>query len=55
MAARYNLITTGGSDYHGIDETTEIMLGDAGVPKECGENLIKAARARGVKLPVQFE
>jgi predicted metal-dependent phosphoesterase TrpH len=55
MAARYNLITTGGSDYHGIDEATEVLLGDAGVPGECGENLIKTARVRGVKLPLQFD
>jgi predicted metal-dependent phosphoesterase TrpH len=55
LAYRYNLIPTGGSDYHGIDESTEVMLGDAGVPKECGDNLIKAARIRGIKLPSQFE
>jgi predicted metal-dependent phosphoesterase TrpH len=55
MAARYNLIPTGGSDFHGIDEATEVMLGDAGVPKECGENLIKEARLRGIKLPPQFD
>ena len=27
------------------------MLGDAGVPRECGENLIRLARERGLKLP----
>ncbi|MCL2707335.1 MAG: PHP domain-containing protein [Dehalococcoidia bacterium] len=51
MARRHNLISTGGSDYHGIDETTEVMLGEASVPAECAENLILAARERGIKLP----
>jgi len=54
LAQRYKLIATGGSDFHGIDESTEVMLGDALVPKECGQNLIRLARERGLKLPVQF-
>jgi hypothetical protein len=54
LAHRYKLIPTGGSDFHGIDETTEVMLGDAGVPRECGENLIRLARERGIRLPSQF-
>jgi predicted metal-dependent phosphoesterase TrpH len=54
LAYRYKLITTGGSDFHGIDEATEVMLGDARVPQECSQNLIRLARERGCKLPVQF-
>ncbi|MFA5240596.1 MAG: PHP domain-containing protein, partial [Phycisphaerae bacterium] len=54
LASRYKLIATGGSDFHGIDETTEVMLGDARVPQECAENLLRVARERGVKLPAQF-
>ena len=54
LAHRYKLIATGGSDFHGIDEATEVMLGDACVPRECGENLIRLARERGVKLPEKF-
>ena len=54
LAYRYKLITTGGSDFHGIDEATEVMLGDARVPRECSQNLIKLARERGCKLPAQF-
>jgi predicted metal-dependent phosphoesterase TrpH len=54
VAHCYNLITTGGSDFHGIDETSEVMLGAANVPVECGENLIRAAREHGLKLPVGF-
>jgi hypothetical protein len=55
MAHRHKLIPTGGSDFHGIDAATEVMLGDAGVPRECGENLIRAARERGIRLPAQFD
>ena len=51
LARYYGLIATGGSDFHGIDEATEVMLGEAKVPAECGENLIRIARERGIKLP----
>ena len=55
LAYRYKLLATGGSDFHGIDEAAEIMLGDAGVPRTCGENLIRLARERGLKLPAKFD
>jgi hypothetical protein len=55
LASKYKLMATGGSDFHGIDETIEVMLGDAHVPPECGRNLIKTACERGVKLPAGFE
>lgn len=51
LARYFGLIATGGSDFHGIDEATEIMIGAADVPAECGESLIHTARERGVKLP----
>ncbi len=40
LANRYNLITTGGSDYHGLDNSTETMIGGADVPTESAEQLI---------------
>ena len=43
LADRYNLITTGGSDYHGLDAATETMIGGAGVPLEAAERLIALA------------
>ena len=46
LADKYKLITTGGSDYHGIDENTETVLGDAGVPVECAGQLINMAQDR---------
>lgn len=43
LADKYDLIATGGSDYHGIDDNTETMLGGAGVPPESAERLIALA------------
>ncbi|MCL2140813.1 MAG: PHP domain-containing protein [Dehalococcoidia bacterium] len=51
LARRYNLIATGGSDYHGVDEATEVMLGEAEVPVDCAQSLIQEARLRGLALP----
>lgn len=53
LADKYNLIATGGSDYHGLDDSTETMLGDANVPSEAAERLISLAtqqEQRSVKL-----
>lgn len=50
LADRYNLIATGGSDYHGLDDSTETMLGDANVPEEAAEQLIARAQQRLLKL-----
>jgi predicted metal-dependent phosphoesterase TrpH len=46
LADKYKLITTGGSDYHGIDENTETILGDANVPAESAGQLINMAQDR---------
>ena len=53
LADKYNLIATGGSDYHGLDDSAETMLGDAGVPPEAAERLITLAmqhEQKSVKL-----
>jgi len=50
LANRYNLITTGGSDYHGLDGSTEAMLGALDVPTEAAEQLIALAKQRALKL-----
>jgi predicted metal-dependent phosphoesterase TrpH len=39
LAEKYGLITTGGSDYHGLDDDTEVMMGEAGVPSYVADNL----------------
>ena len=46
IANRYNLITTGGSDYHGPNSSTEAALGGADVPIESAEQLITLAEQR---------
>lgn len=48
LAKKYDLIATGGSDYHGNDDSAETMLGDAGVPPEALERLMALARQRGL-------
>jgi len=46
LADRNHLITTGGSDYHGLEVDTETMIGGAEVPIEAAERLIALAEAR---------
>lgn len=43
LAERYDLLTTGGSDYHGIDSSNEIPLGSVEVPLESAWSLIALA------------
>jgi len=50
LASKYNLITTGGSDYHGLDDSAETMLGNAHVPQESAEKLIAMAQENKLKL-----
>jgi hypothetical protein len=49
------LLATGGSDYHGLDENTEVMLGKAGVPPYVADNLFAMAErhSRNPALPLQ--
>jgi hypothetical protein len=49
IAERYELITTGGSDYHGLDPT-ETAIGGADLPIEAVEQLIALAKQRKPKL-----
>jgi len=50
LADRYGLIATGGSDYHGLDASTETMIGGADVPIEAAEQLMALAEQRALKL-----
>jgi len=43
LAHKYNLIVSGGSDYHGLDGTGETTLGGADVPMAATEKLISLA------------
>lgn len=49
LADRYGLITTGGTDYHGLD-AAETALGDVDVPIESVERLVALAELPGLKL-----
>ena len=49
LASQHNLIASGGSDYHGLDEDKETMIGGAGVPLESGEQLIALAEQRELR------
>jgi predicted metal-dependent phosphoesterase TrpH len=40
LADRYGLIATGGTDYHGIGDSSEVMMGRAEVPVEAAEKLV---------------
>ena len=46
-AQDYDLIATGGSDFHGLSGHEEVEPGQAAVPYEVAENLIALARDRG--------
>ncbi len=50
LADRHNLIATGGSDYHGLEASTETMIGGANVPIESAEQLTALAEQRALKL-----
>lgn len=43
LAEAYNLVPTGGSDFHGLDSLSEIPLGGVDVPIECVERLTTLA------------
>jgi 3',5'-nucleoside bisphosphate phosphatase len=46
LATKYKLIAAGGSDYHGIDENVETMLGESETPLEAAEQLIALSRGK---------
>jgi len=49
LADKYGLIVTGGSDYHGLDDNAETMIGGADVPMESAEQLITLAEQQTLK------
>lgn len=40
FAQKYDLLVTGGSDFHGLDETIEVGLGQSGMPMKAARALI---------------
>ncbi len=49
MADKHGLIGTGGSDYHGLDDTAETLLGEADVPQKAADALFALAGQRALK------
>jgi hypothetical protein len=50
LAKNHGLIVTGGSDYHGLDESRETLIGGVEVPMEVVSRLIAQAEPKMVKL-----
>jgi predicted metal-dependent phosphoesterase TrpH len=50
LADRHRLIATGGSDYHGLDDSNETMPGGVEVPMASAERLIALAGERALKM-----
>ncbi len=46
LAKKYGFIATGGTDYHGIGDSHEVMLGGVEVPLKAAERLISLAEKR---------
>jgi predicted metal-dependent phosphoesterase TrpH len=49
LAQRYGLIATGGTDYHGIGDDEEVMMGDVEVPLEAAHKLMSMAHKHHLK------
>ena len=49
LADKHGLITTGGSDYHGLDDSDETALGGVEVPMASVERLIALAEEGGLE------
>lgn len=47
-AQKYSLLATGGSDYHGLDETAEVIMGNVDIPAAAIERFMALARERGL-------
>ena len=50
LAYKHGLIATGGTDYHGLDEKTETMMGGMDVPERAAEELVAMAEKRGLRM-----
>ena len=50
LADKHSLIATGGSDYHGLDDSDETMLGGVDVPVESAERLTALAEQHALRL-----
>jgi len=49
LSDRYGLVSTGGTDYHGLEPDTDIDIGGIDVPVKCVEQLFSLAQQRELK------
>ena len=49
IADRHNLITTGGTDFHGIDANADTLIGGVKIPEKSVERLLALAQQPGLK------
>jgi 3',5'-nucleoside bisphosphate phosphatase len=54
LANKHSLIATGGTDFHGIDLTTETMLGGTDVPFRAVQELLRLAHSKGLEKAKVF-
>ena len=50
LADKYDLIATGGSDFHGLDENHEMALGDVDMPPEAVARFLALVQQKGLRL-----
>ena len=50
IADRHNLVTTGGTDFHGINANAETLIGGVEIPEESVERLLALAQQPGLRL-----
>ena len=55
LAQKYNLIPTGGTDYHGIDADSDITIGGTNVPIKFVEKLIALAEQKRIEKTLAAE
>ena len=51
LAQKYDLIASGGSDYHGLDDTIGADIGSVSLPQESVEQLISLAELKRTVIP----
>ena len=53
LADKHGLLTSGGSDFHGLESANEIPIGGVDVPFDCAERLVALAQQRDQEVVTQ--
>jgi predicted metal-dependent phosphoesterase TrpH len=51
LAKRYDLVATGGSDFHGLDNTIGADIGSVDLPRDCVDQLLSLGERKRMVLP----